>query len=67
MNVNIKTDILDYSILAEGFVMAGVVHNLSLDFLEVDSSEIPLIEYEEIEELAKEALIDKFYHPELSF
>ncbi len=67
MNVNIKTDILDYSILAEGFVMSGVVHNLNLDFLEVDSSEIPQDEFEEIEEQAKEALLDKFYRPELQF
>lgn len=65
----IRTEFLDYDIIARGFVISGDVHNFAYVFPDLDESEIPTDqeEVEKIEEFLKEELVSSVYSPELKF
>ncbi len=65
--VNINTEILDYNIIVEGFVMSGFVHDINVEFQDISKNEVPNEDMEEIIEKAKEILLDHYYNKELSF
>lgn len=68
MEVSVKFDFLDYTIISEGIVLSpGHVEAVSLDVQGMDLCDVPQADLEMLKQEAREQLINSVYESSLSF